>query len=191
MDWKRILIRIGAFVLTALLLLGLAFGTVLLFDTISKPYEIYLSKSDCVALFGVTPLEFLHTELEFYDETGDFRDESSIDADGNLKLCVSQRQRKKWLKTDWLVGFEEQYDKEQFYVSSDYTEFKIYVPSDMDVTSEEYKKFWSQVSTIKIKLTIIQWLNDVPFDQISFKYTEIDASTGDILYIGYFYCGDD
>lgn len=190
MDWKRILIRVGAFILTILLLLGLAYGTVFLFDTITKPYEIHLTKSDCISLFGVTPMNFFDTEFEFYDETGDFRKESNIDEDGNLTLCISQRQRKKWLKTDWLVGFEEQYDKEQFYVSPDYTELKIYVPSDMDATSEEYEKFWSQASTIKIKLTIIHWLNDVPYDQISIKYTEIDASTGDILYDGYIYCAD-
>lgn len=187
MDWKKTLIKIGAFILTLLLLLGLAFGTVLLFDSISKPYEIYLTKSDCISLFGVTPLEFLHTELEFYDETGDFREESSLDQDGNLILCISKKQCKKWLKTDWLVGFEKNYDKENFYVSSDYTELKIYVPSDIEAGSEEYKEFWSQVSTIKLKLSIIHWLNETPLEQIRIKYTEIDGSTGEILYDGYIY----
>ena len=138
--------------------------------------------TSCNYLFGVTPKEFMEAEFEFYSETGDFRKFAKIDKEGNLLVTLSPIQEYIWKKTEWLSGFSEYPYKEPFVISSDYKKLDLYLPSDIDYSSEYFQSILMDYYTILVKMGTIQRLNGVPDDRVYVELTVINKDTGGIIY---------
>ena len=148
------------------------------------PYE------NCMYLFQVTPEEFMNTEFEFYDETGDFRKTAYINKNGNLVLLLSSKQQKAWINSEWLSGFSEYKDKKPFFVSSDLSELTVYVPPTIDPEGEYYQNIWDQVATIHEKIATIHTLSDALYGTetsytASLKYTIVAETSGEVIHVEY------
>ena len=138
--------------------------------------------TSCKYLFGVTPEEFMKTEFEFYSETGDFRKSAKIDKEGNLSVTLSLFQEYRWEKTEWLSGFSEYPDKEPFVISSNYKKLDLYLPSDIDYSSEHCQLILRDYHTILAKMGTMQRLNGVHDDNVYVEFTIINKDTGEIIY---------
>lgn len=175
-------IKIAIFIFVSILVLA---ATYFIFYYFIETYSTSLDPVSCMLLFGVTPEEFMETEFEFYDETGDFRKKAYIDENGHLVLVLTRWQRKAWRNTEWLSGFSEYPDKQPFSISSDYSELTAYIPTDIDPNGEEYQSILEQAETIVNKMALIRIFDGVPAEYVYTKYSVIDSSTGEVLYTQY------
>lgn len=143
--------------------------------------ELYLPPKHCMYLFGVSPEEFMNTDFEFYDETGDLRKRSYIDESGALILRLTRYQAQMWKKTEWLSGFSEYPDKKPFSISSDFKELTVYLPHGTDPNGEEYQSILTQAKTIFQKMAVLQLIDGVPTEDVGMQYIVVDEETGEVF----------
>ena len=179
---KRKLYRILAIICFSIAAIALiislyCFGT-LIYVKHFRDLEINLTPIGCQRLFGISPEEFFDTELEFYDETGDFRPKSRIDENGDLVLVLSPNQQKKWRESEWLSGFPEVVNDSKFEISSDLCTLTYYFPT-VNLEDEEIEPLFM---TILTKMTVIHLLDGKDYREISIQCVEKDPITGEILY---------
>ena len=142
-------------------------------------FTMTLSREGCLIIFGVTPEEFLETELEFYSETGDFRTHALVNKNGKLVCSVSRAQLIVWKK--YLSDFSEYPEKEPFVISSDYKKLDVYISSSIAPNSKEYDAIWQEAEKIFTRLWLLQCINFTPSSSTYVTYTVIDKDTGEIL----------
>ena len=140
-----------------------------------------LPDQHCMYLFGVSPEEFMNTDFEFYNETGDFRKKAYISENGELMLPLSRYQAQAWKKTEWLSGFSEYPDKKPFSISPDFKELTVYIPSSTDPEGEEYQSILKQVDTIFQKMAVLQLIDGIPTEDVGMQYTVVDEATGEVF----------
>ena len=179
---KKKLYRILAIICFSIGTIGLiislyCFGTII-YVKYFRDLEINLTPIGCQRLFGISPEEFFDTELEFYDETGDFRPKSRIDENGDLVLVLSPNQQKKWRESEWLSGFPEVVNDSKFEISSDLCTLTYYFPT-VNLEDEEIEPLFM---TILTKMTVIHLLDGKDYREISIQCIEKDPITGEILY---------
>lgn len=143
--------------------------------------ELYLPPKHCMYLFGVSPEEFMNTDFEFYDETGDLRKRSYIDESGALILRLTRYQAQMWKKTEWLSGFSEYPDKKPFSISSDFKELTVYIPSGTDSEGEKFQTIIKQVATIFQKMSVLQLIDGIPAEYVGMEYFVVDEETDEVL----------
>ena len=181
---KKKLYRILAIICFSIGTIGLiislyCFGTII-YVKYFRDFEIGLTPAGCQSLFGVSPEEFFDAELEFYDETGDFRPKSRIDEYGNLILVLSPKQRKKWRESEWLSGFPEVVNDSKFEISSDLCTLTYYFPTEY-LEDEEFQPLAQKMYLIQDKMTIIHFLDGKDHSEISIQCIEKDPITGEVL----------
>lgn len=90
---------------------------------LSKTHTKYvLPPNICVALFSFEPEEFFNIEFSFYTSENDFRQNASIDKDGNLVIWLTEKQKEVWRnENSWGYNLETLQNSENIEISDDYT----------------------------------------------------------------------
>lgn len=145
-------------------------------------FDYTCTPEGCINIFGVSIEEFMNTELEFYDETGDFRKNARIDENGQLIVTLSQYQVYAWKKSDWLSDFSKYPEKEPFVISSDYKKLDIYISSNVLPSSQEYEAITDEADKIILRMGTLQLLDGLEHKDIVVLYTVINKDTDQILY---------
>ncbi len=130
----------------------------------------------CELLFDCTPTDFFEKEFSFYEETGDFREDSYVDSRGWLMLIFSEEQGKKWAQTDWLKTFPEIADYPEIEISENLNKITIYT-TDGKASEDAYYA----VDKVLAKLDMLKYFSDVPEKNNYTTIYEIDSKTGEVL----------
>ena len=136
--------------------------------------------TNCDLLFGITPQEFQTTYLDLYNETGDLRKTALVNSKG-VTLCLTRRQERALRNSEWLTGFKEYEDGTMFSISDDFKEVTAYFPEEQ--TEEEYDEMLTHFKIIMRKIVLIQVIDDLPVEECTITYIEMNASTGEIVHI--------
>ena len=175
--------RLGLRILITVILISLIIIPWDFFTFMFSPHITYtFSAKNCERLFGVTPQEFETTYLDLYRETGDLREKAYVKGN-TLQLTLTRREERALRKSKWLSGFKEYKDGKMFSISRDFKEITAYIPKDQ--TYEMEKDMESRLDAILNKIEFIQVMDNIPVGECAIKYTEVDATTGEILHTEY------
>jgi len=78
-----------------------------LYFVIPEEGVLEFSERDCLLLFDCTSSDFFDKEMDFYEETGDFRKNARINGEGNLEIHFDEKQMIAWKESAWLNVFND------------------------------------------------------------------------------------
>lgn len=78
-----------------------------LYFVIPEEGVLEFSERDCLLLFDCTSSDFFDKEMDFYEETGDFRKNARINGEGNLEIHLDEKQMIAWKESAWLNVFND------------------------------------------------------------------------------------
>ena len=176
--WKKII----SLMTLSLILVALSVGYHLYRDYRNNSLYIIAPEGPCINLFGCTPSEFFDKEMEFYQETGDFRKNASLDKNGNLHLVLSPKQLKAWRNSKWLTAFEELQNHPYIQLSDDLTCVTVSVPNSVEsLPQAELEELERTLNFVFTKIEMIRLLDGVAPEDIATQYIEIDTLTNEIV----------
>ena len=138
---------------------------------------IEIDNKECTYLFGCSIEEFFDKEMEFYDETGDFREQAYVKENGKLVIPLTQTQKKKFRKSDWLNDLTID-DKPYIKVENGNLTVKIYIDADIKnkISDESFiKDCRLSVNHLFAKIWIMNLLDGIPYDENVILYVEYDV----------------
>lgn len=157
---------------------------VYIYDAFFRTYFEYTIEPETVeVLYGYTVDELLSTNVDLYDDIGDFRKNSIIDDNGNLVIKYTKLQAHTLKNSEWITDFEQLEKITHTDVSDDYKSILIYITPEMKrYTEEEWISYENKVSSVFLKITMYQMVNRVPNDKRTISYKVIDQDAGIVLY---------
>lgn len=143
---------------------------------------VELNTINCNDLFGCTVAQFMDTELDCYDETGDLRKYAIIDQFGTgtfLRLSLPSKVCKRILNTDWIRAAEEIRTAPEISLSEGYKTVTV------TVSAEQYDAFWDAneqtVQTVVSKAMFAQVLQGMEPGRIYVTLKLADADSGEVF----------
>ena len=176
--WKKII----SLMTLSLILVALCVGYIIYRNYRDNTLYITAPEGPCINLFGCTPSEFFDKEMKFYQETGDFRKNASLDKNGNLHLVLSPKQLKAWRNSKWLTAFEELQNHPYIQLSDDLTCVTVSVPNSVEsLPQPELEELERTLNFVFTKIEMIRLLDGVAPEDIATQYIEIDTLTNEIV----------
>lgn len=154
-------------------------GYLIYLDTLTV---VELSTLECNDLFGCTVAEFMDTELDCYEETGDLRKYALIDqfrTSTFLRLSLPRGVCKRILNSDWIRATEEIQKASEISLDESFKTVTVTVSID------QYDAFWDAneqtVQSVVSKATFAQVIQGMKPGMIYVTLKVVDAESGEVL----------
>ena len=161
---------------TLLLLICACIAVIIHIVVLNQPYSVAISESVCFGLFDCTPSEFFDKSFDLYEETGDLREKSYVDERGNLMLIITEKQRKKLLKTNWINSFDELESLVKIETTSDCRQFTMYLTEETQVGGRKEDQVYFYFNKALAKMILTQLLNKIPESELFIGVTQFEAN---------------